>query len=531
MFSIKEESKCCRSMQSYQVCSIYTLLLIICLSFPILINSKLAHADEELHLLSSFSLGSDSTVIVSINPIGDFNADGYEDLLVGVNDRFSYPDSPREYSFLFFGGYQFDSIPDLVFRGAPQNLRYCFQRNERATYFGSSSCKIGDFNADGYDDIAIGAPYYCSCEYYAGAIYIYFGGDNPDTSADLIISGQGYYDNLGSRIQGGDYNNDTYDDVLALARSPVLGSKIQMYLGSQLPDSIPDVVYNYSNQTEIDDVYGNYDINGDSIVDFGWNLFGENLIYFGGDSINLDPNVQFSGSIPFLPGDVSGDGMGDIISNINNAYYLFIGGLSFDTTPDEFMWSSRTFDVFLFPFPNSSIKIVRQDEIQHIFWAYDVGIPFDTIPYTSIHYDHLFTIGNPYIGDINDDQIADLVLVDSNRICLGIYNIEETSIDDSDIDLPSSNNFHLVAYPNPFNNSTIISFNVDNFEEECVILTIFDIGGRVIDKQEYFGNQYKKNSILWHPLINNSTAASSEMFIAQLKCGEVQQTIKLIYVK
>ncbi|MBL0108771.1 MAG: FG-GAP repeat protein [Ignavibacteria bacterium] len=56
--------------------------------------------------------------------------------------------------------------------------------------YGYSISTAGDVNGDGYDDIIIGAPYNAAAGIDAGRAYIYFGGMNVNSIADVILSGE-----------------------------------------------------------------------------------------------------------------------------------------------------------------------------------------------------------------------------------------------------------------------------------------------------------------------------------------------------
>jgi FlgD Ig-like domain/FG-GAP repeat len=71
----------------------------------------------------------------------------------------------------------------------------------------------GDVNADGFDDVIVGAPLNDVGDINVGRSYIFFGGQ--DAQADLILTGSLAGDRLGNAVAGaGDVNGDGFDDVL-----------------------------------------------------------------------------------------------------------------------------------------------------------------------------------------------------------------------------------------------------------------------------------------------------------------------------
>lgn len=112
---------------------------------------------------------------------GDFNGDGFEDLLIGHQ----YADGAWEMegkAYIFFGsGSNLSSSPDVIINNPKP------QQNVR---FGAALCGIEDFNFDGFDDIVIGCPY--SLE--NGTAYVYYGSSSGVANApSLNLTEEGYF--------------------------------------------------------------------------------------------------------------------------------------------------------------------------------------------------------------------------------------------------------------------------------------------------------------------------------------------------
>jgi hypothetical protein len=155
------------------------------------------------------------------------------DFLVGTprEDVDNNNDDDTGAAYLFWGGPTVDPTPGLVFRG-----------EEPRSYFGISVTGIGDVNADGYADVAIGAyqtDVTATCSSgktrlpLVGRVYVYFGGprDQMDNRPDTAFAGETTEtpndpasacrsgDEFGLSIAGaGDVNGDGYDDVAVGAR-------------------------------------------------------------------------------------------------------------------------------------------------------------------------------------------------------------------------------------------------------------------------------------------------------------------------
>lgn len=163
--------------------------------------------------------GADSGDIRSDIPAlaaGDFNDDGFQDLLIGA--RFADgPDNTREdagEAYVVFGG---ESLPQSVdFAAGEQGLNILGAVNGGGLGFAATA---GDLNDDGIDDIIVGAPFAES----TGIVYVVFGRaglqgvvDLAADEQDVTIRGPGTgNDFLGDDMGVGDLNGDGVDDLAA----------------------------------------------------------------------------------------------------------------------------------------------------------------------------------------------------------------------------------------------------------------------------------------------------------------------------
>ncbi|MES2643920.1 MAG: MopE-related protein [Myxococcota bacterium] len=126
---------------------------------------------------------------------GDVNGDGYDDLIVG---GYKYSTS-RGRAYLYLGGASgITDTADLTLTGAAASSN-----------FGYSVASAGDVNADGYDDVVIGA-------YGSGYAYVYSGSASGlSTTANVTLTSPTASTNFGiSAARAGDVNGDGYDDVI-----------------------------------------------------------------------------------------------------------------------------------------------------------------------------------------------------------------------------------------------------------------------------------------------------------------------------
>jgi hypothetical protein len=136
---------------------------------------------------------------ISLDCAGDFNGDGFDDLIAGAN----FLDTTGGAA-IYYGGTDIDDVPDVVFHG-----------EQPYDNFGYAVAGIGDIDGDGFDDVAVGALENDCRGWRTGKVYIYFGGASPDNVPDIEIEGLDSLSNFGCDIDGGfDFDGDDVPDLL-----------------------------------------------------------------------------------------------------------------------------------------------------------------------------------------------------------------------------------------------------------------------------------------------------------------------------
>ena len=113
----------------------------------------------------------------SLDSAGDYNHDGYDDIVVGDQIYFVYP-SIAGAIFLYLGG---PSGP-----GATPYLSYTSGANNSA--FATDVGGVGRFNGDLYDDFLVGAPMWTTAPYGGGRAVLFFGHETCISSSITVTN-------------------------------------------------------------------------------------------------------------------------------------------------------------------------------------------------------------------------------------------------------------------------------------------------------------------------------------------------------
>ena len=160
----------------------------------------------------------------------DFNGDGHPDVVVGA-----YGAGGTGRAYVFYGGPALDAAPDVTFSG-----------EATGDFFGVSVAPAGDVDHDGHGDLIVGAHQNDAGGTNAGRAYVFHGGPNPDTSADLVLTGEHAGDSFGQSVaSAGDMDGDGFDDVIVGAWMNDTGAfnagRAYVYFGGPVAETSPDL--------------------------------------------------------------------------------------------------------------------------------------------------------------------------------------------------------------------------------------------------------------------------------------------------
>jgi hypothetical protein len=248
---------------------------------------------------------------------GDVNADGYDDFIIAAPNRGTFGSS--------------DAVLYLGHEDLGQMRHIILPEEQEDSFFGATLSACGDINQDGFDDFIIGASKYG----IHGRCYIYYGSDDPDAIADLVITGPQDYKDFGRTVIGaGDINQDNFSDFIVHARNrDSRYSAFFVYFGGSNPDSLADLTLRHTTFEKYlvsMVLMGFADVNGDSVDDWIVSVFDERndsvdlLTYFGGSAVDNRPDaimeteIDESGDVEQRHrlsggGDVNGDGIDDFL--------------------------------------------------------------------------------------------------------------------------------------------------------------------------------------------------------------------------
>lgn len=277
---------------------------------------------------------------VDVNSAGDVNDDGFDDVIIGA-DEYTNEQTDEGAAFLFLGSPT--GLDDGGARtiGDPMNADWIGESDQVESDYGASAACAGDVNNDGFDDVIVGAPTYQNNFDAEGRVYLYLGSSTGLQATPVwVFDGQRDLGRLGADVAtAGDVNADGFDDVILGAPNYTNGQTFEgaalLFYGlesAELGDVPP--WFGESNQGESEfglSVGSAGDLNGDGFDDvvIGAAAFdngdieeGAAFLYYGTpDGPALQPDVTYEanqeaarfGTSVATAGDVNNDGYADLI--------------------------------------------------------------------------------------------------------------------------------------------------------------------------------------------------------------------------
>jgi hypothetical protein len=147
---------------------------------------------------------------------GDFDGDGNSDMVFGARGNDTVRSSSGRgyviYGSTSIGAYGYaDDLADTIIDA---------DSTSGDTYLGSAIDGVGDWNGDGYEDLAIGGYWEDTAGYDSGAVGVFFGSSSSWSAnvtladADVTLQGASSSDNFGSALAGvGDQDGDGNDEL------------------------------------------------------------------------------------------------------------------------------------------------------------------------------------------------------------------------------------------------------------------------------------------------------------------------------
>lgn len=242
-----------------------------------------------------------SSALGSHTCYGDVNGDGYNDY-IATDCNYEVYDYPNGKLYVYYGGPDMDNQPDFTVAS---------QYNNFGALFGQD-VDCGDVNGDGYDDIAVSAE--VEIYPYPGIVYLFYGGADMDTIPDWSYSTEGMWPGAAAF---NNLNGDNFADIVL----PTPSHFLIFYGSSSGLSNSPD---QYITSVSGGPVNGG-DINNDGYDDMVGLSSGGVCVYLGGGISGLNYSYYVPANSPWyvkVPGDINGDGADDI------AYYSLnpVGG-------------------------------------------------------------------------------------------------------------------------------------------------------------------------------------------------------------
>jgi hypothetical protein len=275
-----------------------------------------------------------------------------------------------------------------------------------------------------------------------------------------------------------------------------------------------------------------------------------NLIAFDNDGSNLfmrDLGCVIKGGI--VVADIDNNGSNDIIlvTNLGLIYVVDNTGTNISPFPINIEQSVDSTPILADMDGNGTFEIIFGDN-SGLLHSYDVtGVETANFP---IDLDNSLKV-SPAISDLDDDGDAEIVLpnqfgyyaidynspVPDERIAWGMFkanlqrtnNSFEAGTSSSDVETPALVTSLVRNYPNPFNPTTTIHFNLR--EEGYTQLTIYNLKGQLVRTLQADHLEAGAHMVEWDGRDDSGRTATTGIYFYRLQTADYSGTRKMILMK
>jgi hypothetical protein len=191
-----------------------------------------AAANQQWHQDTTGVLGtaSEQDRLGAALAVGDFDGNGYDDLAMGAAGEWVNGAGPGTINVLYGSAAGLNTAGNQFWYPGAGSL---IGQSTAEAAFGDSLA-AGDFNGDGYADLAVGARHETvNGQFAAGAVYLLYGGASGlsgagsqrwDQASPDVFGSVEEDDNFGGALAAGDFNGDGVDDLAVGSTAETLGT-------------------------------------------------------------------------------------------------------------------------------------------------------------------------------------------------------------------------------------------------------------------------------------------------------------------
>ncbi len=230
---------------------------------------------------------------------------------------------------------------------------------------------------------------------------------------------------------------------------------------------------------------------------------------WGGERESLSSIAMF----PDYPGRIL------ISSSGNGAYISNTFGDTWDSWNDHIP-SIMVREIMSDPNNPTHLYLATNDSI---FFSNDFGESWS---------DYTFNIGDLSQGikRLQYDSLNHRLFAGHQRYGLFSLDLNTVSVYDTDQPVVPSNSFEITSiYPNPFNPSTTIEYELPGHSE--VKLVIYDVAGHEVQTLVLGAKSQGSYDINWDGTDQSGKQVPSGMYFARLQAGEYSSVVKMVYLR